>query len=510
MIKNTIAVFCLILAFADIAFPDPNGFTPAPPAAPAPSLPLQPALEIGRQIDKFLERGNRGTGGPPEGTADNLISLNFKEVPIGEAITVLSKQAGINITLDRDVQSNLAVTSVYSGASVENALKSITSGMDLRHKRTADGFLILPWSESYIDINKVYQFGNGSSQTTPPSFGGINNQQLQQMGMPGVSTAPGLQGNAAAQTTQFGSNSILLADFGGYMDSIISMIKPLLSRQGVVTYMPTGFVYVKDYPSRVKAVEEMFNVDNDKREEVNIKITILRIDYNKEYESGISWNKVFEGFKVGSPVTYNIAGNFLSNLANQRDNVFTFNYKNTLNNIDVTAKLLSRYGNVKIVHSWETRALTGSVIPFDLTQLVWYSSGSVIQVINNQTITTPQISNTPVGLSIVLNPLKHDEKYLVNTSIKMSSVVSQQTIGDLTFPNIENNAVSVPIKMLPGEQIAVSGFKIKNTTKNTVGIPLLSQIPILEYLFGFKTAQDHTSEIVVVISLNRKKGEKEV
>jgi type II secretory pathway component GspD/PulD (secretin) len=172
--------------------------------------------------------------------------------------------------------------------------------------------------------------------------------------------------------------------------------------------------------------------------------------------------------------------------------------------------MLESYGNVKIVHSWETRAMTGSVIPFDLTQLVWYSTGSTVQVINNQTITTPQISNTPVGLSLMLNPLKCDDRYLVNTSIKMSSVVSQQTIGDLVFPNIENNAVSVPIKMLPGEQIVVSGFKIKNTTKSSLGLPLLSQIPILEYLFGFKSTQNQTSEIVVVISLNKKSDGKEI
>jgi type II secretory pathway component GspD/PulD (secretin) len=274
--------------------------------------------------------------------------------------------------------------------------------------------------------------------------------------------------------------------------------------------MPTGFLYVRDYPSRVRSVEEMFDVDNNKREEVDLKITILRIDYKKEYESGINWSKAFQGYQVGSPSSATINSNFLSDLTSKTANVFTFSYANTLKNINITAQLLASYGNVKIVHSWETRALTGSVVPFDLTELIWYSQGSIIQVINNQTITTPQVSNTPVGLSIMLNPTKFGDKYLVNTSIRMSTVISQQTIGDLSFPNIENNAVSVPIKLLSGEQVAISGFKVRNVTKNTVGLPILSQLPILEYLFGYKTAQAQNSEIAVVISVNRKKGEQEI
>ena len=504
----------LLLFLTGTAVAEQIGVLPAspfvPPAVvPAPAVPEAPSdssPELGKQLHKYLDKENKDAliG---DGNADNLITLNFKEVPIADAITVLSKQAGINITLDRDIQNTLTVTSVYTGTSTEDAIRSITTGMDLVYKKTQGGFLLLPYAESYIDVNKVFQYLSNATQGSNAS---ANNQQQQSSSTGGaagsqmatiVGTAPG----------QYGTSSVALSDFGGYMDQVIAMIKPMLSKQGMVTYMPTGFIYVRDYPSRVKSVEDLFVMDNDKREEVDIKITILRIDYKKEYETGISWSKVFEGFKTGSPVQAAISGNFLSDLAGQTSNIATVTYNNALKNISGVAKLLSNYGDVKIVHTWETRALTGSVIPFDLTQLVWYSAGSVIQVINNQTITTPQVANTPVGLSLILNPTKFDDtKYLVNTSIKMSSVVSQQTLGDFQYPNIENNAVSVPIKLLSGEQVAISGFKIRSSTKNSVGVPLLSQIPILDYLFGYKASQNETTEIAVVISLNKKKGEKAI
>lgn len=505
-IKRIFEALVIVFLIAGSALSQSNILPPVSSSAPAPKLPVQPAPDLGRQLEKLLHKDDGSNNKLGEEADSNQIVLNFKDVPLSEAITVLAKQSGMNVTLDKDIDTKLTVTTVYSGTSIENALRSITTGTDVSYKKAPGGFLVVPWTEAYIDVNKTYQFsGTGSAQSPPV---GAVNQPFQQS-----SYAGGVVGSQMAtliQPGQSGSSSVAISDFGGYMDSVISMIKPILSKQGVVTYMPSGFIYVRDSPSRVKAVEAMFDVDNQKRDEVDIKITILRIDYKKEYESGIDWSKAFQGFKVGSPAAYNVNSNFLGDLAGQTANVLTFGYTNPLKNINITAQMLARYGNVKVVHSWETRAMTGSVIPFDLTQLVWYSAGSVIQVINNQTITTPQVSNTPVGLSIILNPVKYEDKYLVNTKIQMSSVISQQTIGDLTFPNIENNAVSVPIKLLSGEQVAISGFKIKSSTKNTVGIPILSQLPILEYLFGYKTAQNETSEIAVVISLNCKKTGKEI
>lgn len=471
--------------------------------------------DLGMQLDKFmmLDRDRKGGMQQLFTDLDNMtaqINLNFKGVPIEDALTVLSRQANMNITLDKDVNTRLSVSVVYSGNSAENALKNIIGGMDLTFKKTPDGYIVTPWQESYISINKVYEYigvGGGVGSAQPMMGGGaLNNPAMQQSGFPGIPSAPApSMPMAGSQTT--GSQQVSITDFGGYMGSVMTLIRSVMSREGVITYMPSGFIYVKDYPSRIKAVEEIFNFDNAKREEVHVKINIIRLDYKKEYETGISWSKVFEGFKVGSPWRGNVEGNFLSNLKDA-PNVFTFGLKNINMNFDGVLKALGKYGDVKMVHSWETKALAGSVLPFNLTQLVWYSTGSTVQVIGEQTITTPQIANTSVGLSLLLNPTKYDEnKYLLNTSVKMSNIVSYQTIKDLSFPNIEDNSVSVPIKMVPGERIVISGFKIKSSTKDTVGIPVLSSLPILGHLFGYKAGDNRTSEIAVIISLNNIRGE---
>lgn len=445
---------------------------------------------IGNKLEGFLKKQLSAENALTQDPAAN-ISFTFKNTPLADVVSALSRQANINIIMDKDVDTKITVTSVYTGTSVEEILKRITTSMDLVYRKNGDGYIITPWMESYIDVNKVYEFGGGPSGGGGSSGGVVTT---------GTAATPSV--NNSSQNKYDGGTPVM-TDFGGYMNSLLNIVRPMLSRHGVISYMPTGFLYVHDYPSKVKAIEELFSIDNSKRDEINLKITIVRIDYNKEHESGINWSKVFEGFKLGNGSQLEIGANFLASLSGQTDNVFNLGYKNPNSNLSVVLKALQKYGSTKLIHSWQTRAMTGSVLPFKLTQSAWYSTGDIIQVVNNQTITSPQIASTDVGLEILLNPIKYNNRYLVNTSVKMSSIVGQQSIGKLTLPNIENNLVTVPIKMAKGEQVIVSGFKIRSTDKNSAGIPLISRLPILEYLFGYKTSQDRTSEMAVIITIDQ-------
>ncbi|HBL24700.1 MAG TPA: hypothetical protein DDZ40_11365, partial [Deltaproteobacteria bacterium] len=54
------------------------------------------------------------------------------------------------------------------------------------------------------------------------------------------------------------------------------------------------------------------------------------------------------------------------------------------------------------------------------------------------------------------------------------------------------------------------GFKIKSTDKKRVGIPLLSNLPVLSYLFGYNSSRDRTSELTVLINFVEEKEDKEI
>ncbi|MFI5295971.1 MAG: type II secretion system protein GspD [Thermodesulfovibrionales bacterium] len=452
---------------------------------------------------------------------EQKVTLNFREAPLQDAVASLCSQAKINVTFDKDLERTLTVTANYDGVSLDGALRSITAGLDITFKKKGGIYILTPYEEKYIEVNKLFDFssntssgataGNpsGSQQTgaQPPAAGpqasGASPGTSQAMPQ-GTSQPQAGQQSTGGQMSGSSSNSSSsdsYSEFGGYIDNFISNITKLLSPRGVITYLPSGFIYVKDRPSRIKAVEQMLTLDDAKREEINLKITLLRIDYNNEHQTGIDWQNVLGGQIYGKALKLDLAGNFLGALAGSAGagSVKLTNSKGTINSM---LKVLSQYGKIQIVHTWETRAMAGTMLPFELTQDVWYSQGSTVQVINNQTITSPMIGKESVGLKILLNPLlQNDGRYLVNTRIELSNVVGFQQVGDQQLPQTEWNYLKIPIKMSKDDTVVISGFKIKNLNDQSSGLPLLSKLPVLKYLFGSTDSTSKLSELSVVISI---------
>ncbi len=439
------------------------------------------------------------SGAVVKSTGKKTVSLNFNGVPLNDALLSLGRQASVCITIDRAIDSSkVKVSAYYEGDSFEEAIETIVSGLDYAYRKIADGaYVVTPYEEAILNVHDVYVRHKGSLSDASSS----NNRSLA-----GTSPSVATGGFANSGTSTGSSVSGYSSTEGKAEDREVSKtianINKMLSSKGVVTPMTTGFIYVRDIPSRVKMVREMLKTDLRKRKTITMKITLVRIDYRDEYETGLNWWALL---KTRSPsITLNT--NFTQTMGD--NNVATL----VVMDQDFAGfiKMLGTYGDVQVVHSWESRAVSGAVLPFEMSQTVWYTTGSIIQVVNNQTITTPQMASMEVGLKMTVNPMKMEKEYLVNTSVDLSNLLGFQVIEKIELPQVERNYVSIPIKMSVGEMVAISGFKIKGTDKKKVGLPLLGNLPVLSYLFGYNSAKGRTSELTVLISFIEEKEDREI
>ncbi|MDD3847629.1 MAG: hypothetical protein PHC90_14870 [Syntrophorhabdaceae bacterium] len=430
-------------------------------------------------------------------TGAKAVNLHFNGVPLNDALLSLGRQGGASITIDREIDaSKVKVSAYYEGDSFEEAIETIVSGLDYACRKVVDGaYVVTPYEEAILNVHDVYVRHKESLNDTSSS----NNRSLN--GTSSSSTT-GAYSSSGTSENSSGSSSTGDKTEDREMTKIIDSIKKMLSAKGVATPMTAGFVYVRDIPSRIKMVKEMLDTDLMKRKTITMKITLVRIDYKDEFETGLNWYALL---KSRSP-SVALNTNFTQTMGDS--NVATL----LVIDEDFAGfiKMLGTYGDVHVVHSWESRAVSGAVLPFEMSQTVWYTTGSVIQVVNNQTITTPQMASMEVGLKMTVNPLKLDKGYLVNTSVDLSNLLGFQVVEKIELPQVERNYVSIPIKMSVGETVAISGFKIKSTDKKRVGIPLLSNLPVLSYLFGYNSSQDRTSELTVLINFVEEKGDREI
>lgn len=414
------------------------------------------------------------------------VMLDFRAAPVKEVLTELSRQAGVNIVY-ADMDDDAAITVYYKGDNVTEALNSIINSGNLSYKKEGNTFTVSQYETKTFDMSVLYEssFDLGNQNT-----GGAG--QVAQ-------TTQGTSGSASSSS--FGQSQVYIKSngFEGFLTKVIDKIKPLLSHRGKITFLPSGVLYVKDTPRTIKDIETLLNVDNSKHKPITLKLSLIRIDFNNENQAGVDWQAAIKGISgIGGIREITIGGNFLPLLQKPNTGTITIKTKNTQDIV----KFLSSYGDVKIVHNWQTQALSGTLLPFELTQMVWYSQGSTVQVLNNQTITTPVISSSQVGVKIRLTPtVFKDNKFLINTFVELSSIVGSQSVAGLEFPNIETNMVSIPIEMSANETTTISGFKITSASKSNVGLPILNSIPILRTLFGYTERTDKTSELIVVMSI---------
>jgi len=430
-------------------------------------------------------------------TGTKAVSLNFNGVPLNDALLSLGRQAGASITIDREIDaSKVKVSAYYEGESFEEAIETIVSGLDYAFRRVIEGaYVVTPYEEAILNVHDVYVTQKESLSDTASS----NNRSLTR-----TSQTSTIGGYSNSGTSAGSSGSSLAGEKAEdrEMSKIMESIKKMLSTKGVVTPMTTGFIYVRDIPSRVKMVREMLETDIKKRKTITMKITLVRIDYKDEYETGLNWYALLRtrapSIEIGANFTQTMGDSNVATLLVIDEDFAGF------------IKMLGTYGDVHVVHSWESRAVSGAVLPFEMSQTVWYTTGSIIQVINDQTITTPQMSSMEVGIKMTVNPLKLEKGYLVNTSVDLSNLLGFQVVEKVELPQVERNYVSIPIKMSVGEMVAISGFKIKSTDKKRVGIPVLSNLPVLSYLFGYNSSRDRTSELTVLINFVEENGDKEI
>ncbi len=111
------------------------------------------------------------------------------------------------------------------------------------------------------------------------------------------------------------------------------------------------------------------------------------------------------------------------------------------------------------------------------------------------------VERRKVGLHLTVTPHINENKLVVmEISQEVEQLAGTQTIGDNDWPIVNIREMSASVAVQNKETIVLGGL-IKSEERNTEkGIPVLSKIPILGWLFGYKSKDDVRSEIVVFIT----------
>jgi general secretion pathway protein D len=110
-----------------------------------------------------------------------------------------------------------------------------------------------------------------------------------------------------------------------------------------------------------------------------------------------------------------------------------------------------------------------------------------------------QFQYLDVGVNIDITPKVHSNgEVTLKVVMDISSVTGTSNIGGISQPVIGQRKIEHEVRLKEGEVNMLGGMLEDSQTKSLTGIPGLSQIPILKYLFG-QTNTDHSETETVFV-----------
>lgn len=330
--------------------------------------------------------------------------------------------------------------------------------------------------------------------------GSIQGGSIQGGGVQGI----GVQGVGVQGTGVTGGRSSIVgssSNFFGIEEDVLNFIqtvsKVLLTPEHKVYYSKRGNLVVVDRPSGVERFAKFIEKEKEKSKATKVNIKLIRFQASDDLKTGINvdniisllWDKKMYTINLG--IGEGLATNRGLSLRVIRDD----------DKINTLIQLLSEYGTARVEREWVSFARAGfpvvltdlRSIPYLVEQVVPLQGGGVGGTQPTQPITTvvTQPNFVDVGLELMLigNQIEAGgQKYFEGQIIISISDATLINLGTQEaprlLPEVRDSSVIIPISIKEGEALLISGLSSNEIRERTSGVPILSKLPVLKYLFS--------------------------
>ncbi len=115
--------------------------------------------------------------------------------------------------------------------------------------------------------------------------------------------------------------------------------------------------------------------------------------------------------------------------------------------------------------------------------------------------TTTKVAYLPIGTVLNILPKRmQGEKVLLNMAVTVSSIIGTQVISGNPYPVASSRVYSAPVEIDSGYTVAVGGLDEATEKEAEAGVPFLSKIPGLKWLFDYKSRSKNHKSLMLFIT----------
>jgi MSHA type pilus biogenesis protein MshL len=421
--------------------------------------------------------------------ADQKVSFAVVDEELQMVLYALAEAVDMNVIVDPQVHTaERRLTLNFRDVSASTVLREILAAYDLYHEVNGRIIRIQPFQERIFRLNFLDTVVNANFEVGGDVLGAGETDTAS-----GLAGSFKLTGEGAAKSNPY--------------DTLEVMLKPVLSKGGrYALNRMAGSLYVKDTPQVIHSVARLIqHYKETLGRQIQIEARIIEVALGDEYQYGINWEalrNLSDGATLLNSASWSVGNGLL--LTGQSGEWSMGTLVNALNT----------FGDTKVVSNPSIRSKHGKPAMISVGTSFTYKKSvettTTSSTTETDTTTEVEVSTVFDGLilgvipfieengqiSLMINPIKSD--------VDLESL-EPETVGDgqsISLPEVRIKEISTTIDLNNGDVVILGGLIDKETVTANRGVPFLSAIPVLGYLFKNEHSREETRELVIILSVN--------
>lgn len=383
---------------------------------------------------------------------DGLITMDVQNMPIAEIVNSVSQQLDKNFFLFNDLKGNTTLKVI--DAPYDEFLKLLFNGTDLTFKK--DG--------------SVYLFGDRN-----------------------------LEGLRQSKLITLKNRTI---------EKIIDFI-PAELKKGIElkVFEDMNGIIVSGSQPRINELEAFLREIDKVVPMVHIEVIIADVRKSNSLSAGISMGLGAAGTgSTGGTLLpdYNVTLNSktINNLISGINGFGVINLGNVTPNFYVSLKAMESNGILKLRSTPQIATLNGHEAKLSVGQTQYYLevNNNLVNQANTQQniLQTQNWKAVNADLSVTIDPqVSGDEQITMTINVKQSSFTER--VSNTAPPGTINRDFQSLVRVKNGEMIMLGGLEENQVNNSGSGLPLISRIPILKWIFGNRTKSKSENKLTIFI-----------
>jgi general secretion pathway protein D len=291
------------------------------------------------------------------------------------------------------------------------------------------------------------------------------------------------------------------------LQDIVNAIRTVLEVQRIQQIPSQSAIVIKGTPDQLALASKMIDDIDKSKPEVIVDVIVAQVRRDKLHNLGITPPQNATIALQGTNITPSGTGTTTSTGSglnfNDLQHLNSTNYAVTIDPVKVVA--LFSDDNTKILQSPRIRATDNEKATLTIADKIPIATGSFGTPLGVGTAVgavgvNTQFTYTDVGVKMEIQPRVHpDGQVTLKTSMEISNLNGQSTIGGISQPIISTRKVEHTVRLADGETNLLGGILEVQDTKTTSGTPFLGEIPIIKYLFTSESKRQVTNELVFLL-----------